>query len=277
MIKRIIVPTDFSACSINAVRYAAKMAKDIRADEVILTHAYNIPITYGEVAFGGIYDDLSKEEDAQIEAEYQGLIKQVDELKLINYSYGYTHGMIDYILPTQCQEKNIDLIIMGTKGAHSFGEEIFGTNAHNIVKESAYPILIIPEKEKYISTQRIALASDYKFLDTSSLQALKDFNACFKSEIHIVHIGDKPVLQKEATTSAKQFEQFFKNIPHHFHFILDENIEHGLQEYIKENDIQLLALVPRKHNFFERLFGKSESQKLIYHSELPILALPAQD
>ena len=274
MIKRIIVPTDFSACATNAVRYAAKMAKDIKAEELILTHAYSIPVAYGELAISSISDAILEEQDGEIEASFKNLIQEVDELELINYSYNYKHGMIENTLPLECEEKDIDLIIMGTKGAHNFGEAMLGTNAHFIVKESKIPILIIPENEKYHSVLNIALASDYKFLEPETLEMLKAFNAHFKSEIHIVHISDKQMLNGDEKASAKRFEQYFKNIPHHFHYILDDDIEHGIMHYIKGHDIQVLAVVPRKHNFFERMFSKSESKKLIYHSELPILALP---
>lgn len=274
MIKRIIVPTDFSACATNAVRYAAKMAKDIKAEEVILTHAYSIPVAYGELAVTSISEAILEEQDEEIVESFERLIKEVDELELINYSYNYKRGMIENTLPVECTEKDIDLIIMGTKGAHNFGEAMLGTNAHYIVSESKIPILIIPENEKYQSILNIALASDYKFLEPETLQMLRAFNTHFKSEIHIVHISDRQMLKTDEKTSAMRFEQYFKNIPHHFHYIMDDDIEHGLMYYIKNHDIQVLAVVPRKHNFFERMFNKSQSKKLIYHSELPILALP---
>ncbi|QSE96549.1 universal stress protein [Fulvivirga lutea] len=274
MIKKIIVPTDFSDCATNAIRYAAKMAKDIKAEELVILHAFNIPIAHGEAAMVTSIDKITDEQDELIEKEFQKTIKDVKELQDVNFSYSCKHGFIENLLRLECQENNIDLIIMGTKGAHTFGEELLGTNTYYLVKDSKIPVLILPEKEKYTSIQNVALASDYKFLNPELLQPLKDICTLFKSQVHIVHISDKNALKDDEVTSAKRFEQYFKNILHHFHFIYDHNVEHGLHEYIKQNEINMLAVVPRKHNLFERIFGKSETKNLIFHSELPILALP---
>ncbi|MEQ8924927.1 MAG: universal stress protein [Fulvivirga sp.] len=276
MIKRIIVPTDFSECATNAIRYAARMAKDIKAEELVILHAFSIPIAHGEAAMTIGIDVISKEQDDLIERQFEDMIRKIDELKEVNYSYSCKHGFIENLLQLECNERDIDLIIMGTKGAHTFSEAVLGTNAFYIVKDSKYPILILPENQKYTSLQHIALASDYKYFEPEIMKPLRDICTLFKSQVHIVHISEKEALKEDETTSAKRFEQYFKNIPHHFHFILDHDVEHGLQEYIKKHTIQLLAVVPRKHNLYERIFGKSETKKLIFHSELPILALPSE-
>ena len=163
---------------------------------------------------------------------------------------------------------------MGTKGAHGINEIVLGTNTYVITKKSKYPVLVVPQNACYKAIQDIALATDYKALNTTAVDTLKFFNRIFRSNIHLVHISDKEIITEEEMAEAKSVNQHFKNITHHFHFIINKDLEQGINSYIKEKKIDMLALIPRKHGFFHSLFNKSQSKKLIYHTEIPLLAIP---
>ena len=45
-------------------------------------------------------------------------------------------------------------------------------------------------------------------------------------------------------------------------------------EYIKKYKADMLAMVPHKQEWFERLFRKSETKDMIFHSKIPLLILP---
>lgn len=274
MIKRILVPTDFSECSENAIRYAAHFAKDINASEIILLHAYKMPVTYGEMTIAAIADDLIAEQEQEVELDFVNQVNRLPELQKVPHSFIHKNALIDDAIPVLAEELSIDLIIMGTKGAHGINEIVLGTNTYVVTKKSKYPVLIIPQNAKYKSIQDIALATDYKALNTGTVDTLKYFNRIFRSNIHLVHISDSELITEEEMTEAKSVNQHFKNITHHFHFIINKNLEEGLNEYVKDNGIDLLAVIPRKHSFFQSLFKKSQSKKLIFHTEIPLLAIP---
>ena len=59
--KTIIAPVDFSAVSLNACRYAAKMAEDIKA-ELILLHVAELPAAVAEFPVSEeVFNDLNME------------------------------------------------------------------------------------------------------------------------------------------------------------------------------------------------------------------------
>jgi nucleotide-binding universal stress UspA family protein len=274
MIKRILVPTDFSECAENAIRYAALFAKDINAAEVILLHAYKLPATYGEMAISVIAEDLIVEQEHEAEMEFVNQIQKLPELKYVPHTFIHKNALIDDAIPVIADDMSIDLIIMGTKGAHGINEIVLGTNTYVITKKSKYPVLIIPENANYKSIQNIALATDYQALNKSTVDTLKYFNRIFRSNIHLVHIAENDIITEGEMAEAKSLNQHFKNINHHFHFIINTDLEKGLNTYVKEQNIDLLALIPRKHDFFHSLFNKSKSKKLIFHTEIPLLAIP---
>ena len=65
--KTIIVPTDFSPAATNAMNYAADMALALKA-EILLFHAYSIPVVLGEVPIALLsVDELKASAEAGVE------------------------------------------------------------------------------------------------------------------------------------------------------------------------------------------------------------------
>ena len=54
-----------------------------------------------------------------------------------------------------------------------------------------------------------------------------------------------------------------------------ENFEETLQHFIKENNIDILVMVTYPHNFWNRIFNPSKTKRMSYHSQVPLLAIPA--
>jgi len=58
-------------------------------------------------------------------------------------------------------------------------------------------------------------------------------------------------------------------------FILLENndIVKGLEEYVKENPVDILVMAQHKRNFFEKIFKSSKTETMVHHTDIPIYAL----
>ncbi|MTI38920.1 universal stress protein, partial [Fulvivirga lutimaris] len=111
MIKRILVPTDFSECAENAIRYAARLAKDINATDVILLNAYRLPVTYGEMTIAAIADDLVEEQEKEVEIEFVNQINKLPELKAVPHYYIHKNALIEDAVSVMADELSIDLIV----------------------------------------------------------------------------------------------------------------------------------------------------------------------
>lgn len=273
MIKRILVPTDFSDCSINALRYAARLAKRTNTSEIIILNAYTVPLAYTDLNIS--YDLGENETNIKkfIEEEFQKLEKRVPELKELNYTTVKAHDYLIDAALSICLTQSIDLIIMGTKGAHGIDEVILGTNAHRMIKEQLAPVLVIPEKAEFKGIENIALSSDYKGIMAELLNPLKIIRNVFGAKVHVVHVSEKTILEKDKAAEAKNLELYLRDLPHQYHFMVDKDIETGIELFAEKQNIDLLVVLPRKKGLFEKLFGISESKSLIFHTKLPLLAL----
>jgi hypothetical protein len=53
-----------------------------------------------------------------------------------------------------------------------------------------------------------------------------------------------------------------------------EDFETTLQNFIKENDIDILVMVTYQHKFWNRIFNPSKTKRMSYHTNIPLLAIP---
>ena len=274
MIKHILVPTDFSTNSLNALEYALKFARHINPQaEITVLNAYTIPLAYTD--FNIAYDIGQSEADIKnyISSEMDKLEEKVPLLKEFEYETVKTENYVKDALEEYCIENPVDIIIMGTKGASGVDEVILGTNAHRIIKAELGPVLVIPEDSKYEDIKNIALSSDYKGIVADLLAPVKTIRQAYSSDIHLIHVSAEPMLDKQKAEEAKNLELHLKGIPHQYHFLVNSSVESGMEEFAQKNKIDLLVVVPRKKGLFDTLFGKSESKSLIFHTKIPLLAL----
>jgi len=273
MIKNVIIPLDFSDCSTNALKYGLRILERLNIEKVYLMHTLIVPVAIGESGYTNTEKDLT-DHKGNADQEFVKLKKQIPGLNKFDHEFITASGTVSEALLELVPEKSIDLIIMGTKGASGLEEVIMGTNAHAVVQSSIAPVLIVPEEAEYHAIENIALASDYRSIDPAILDTFKEVVIKHGSKVHILHTGKDDKLNPEELSEAKKFEQYLKNVKHDFHYLKSDNVKKGVDTYIKDNEIGMLTLIPRKHKFFKLLFEGGESSKFIYEIEVPVLALP---
>ena len=275
--KRILVPIDFSDCAYNALEYAMTFAEANEA-KLILLHAYHVPIPAAET---GVYVDVSATEDYEedIKEKIRELHEKYPQLAELAEPYKVKVSFASDAILNELNENAYDLVIMGTHGATNTFDELVGSNTLHVVKGSGIPVLAIPYNFKGFKIDRVLFAFDYQHIGTMKMvQPLVDFALNFGAEVHILHVTDKlERLHEGAIAEAKILEQYFKDIPHSYRMLEDEHVESGVLDYIKAHDIDVLAVMPRKHNLFERLFQSSVTRQLVHHSNIPLLSFHQEE
>src|SRR5215471_7262319 len=145
--KTLIVPTDFSAISNNAMFYAADMAKQINAS-LLLFHAYQVPVSMTDVPIVLVsVDELHKNAEAKM-AEAKKLLdqKNVDGLKI--YTETKLGDAIDE-LENLCQKIKPFAVVMGTKGATGLERVLFGSTTLTAIKHLTWPVITVPPNKKF--------------------------------------------------------------------------------------------------------------------------------
>ena len=141
--KRILVPTDFSAQAENALKVAAQLANRFNG-EIFLLHMLELPLQLVGPLTGTGNQNLP-------EALFFMKLAKKRFRKLINEPYlkGIKihdtvefHQAFDGIMEVS-KEHNCDLIVMGSHGTSGLKEVFIGSNTEKVVRNSTIPVLVI--------------------------------------------------------------------------------------------------------------------------------------
>lgn len=269
--KTILLPTDFSANSLNAINYAISMFGDSKC-RFILMNAYRIsPISIEE--YVSKVPDFAKESEEGLKKMVKRVTKKFPRKKLTIETISKLGYPID-VMKKIIKRKNVDLAVMGTKGASGLKEVLVGSITSDAVKNLPCPVLAVPEKARYEPLKNIALAADLKGINNKMLfDPLISIGKNFSSEILIFHIRKKTPLTKKEKLEKSKLKRLFGAVPHAFHIIEETNAIRGIENFIKARDIDMVAMVSRKQKLLKKIFSKSATEKLAMHTKIPLLAL----
>lgn len=273
----ILIPTDFSENAKNALKYTLAFFSE-KEIKITFLHVYHVPAITPEMPADIIYQSI-EESRKMAREELSHLSKEVTEISsTIQSDYLVKQEPLSDACKETVKEKNIDLIVMGTHGATGLKKLLFGSNAAGIIASAACPVLAIPEKALFRKMKTILFASDYHDSDLEDISALAEIARQFDSEIIVVHVSEG----KESDSAMLHwFEGIVKkktDYPKILFFLLGKSdIVQSLDSFIRNNDVDLLAMSTRKRSPFQKLFSPSMTKKMAYHTGTPLLAFHARE
>ena len=277
--KKILIPTDFSANALNAIQYALQFFKEEHCTFYVLHVSQSIadPATTS-MGFASINAAMMQE---AIATDHKKLCKLIKTLRQENNNIDHhfvslqEYTFFTEAVKNQVTDKDIDYIVMGTKGASGFKEAVIGSNTADVITKVKCPVLIVPEKAKYQAPGEVAFPTDYNLIYTPELlRRLTEILALHKAELRILNIQknneDLAPFQK---ANQETLDLLLKDHQHSFHTITHSNIEAAMQSFIEYKKIDLVVMVAKNLNFLQRLLFEPLVEKISYHTQIPFLVL----
>jgi len=267
----ILFPTDFSDRSLKALGEALEFAERFK-DKMIIFHSYSRP--YVEGATPEESKSLLRQLEDQIDQKFEKLLKNFPKLKSLNHEFRKAVGTsVDNIAEVTNTQK-IDLIIMATKGARGFGE-LWGTTTAKIIKSVEIPVLVFPDKATLTDVTKIGLTCDYsERIDYRKLEFLVEVAEAQKSDIEVITLNrEEKLMTSQELAHQQQVKRLLQSVHTSFSFYFCENIEEGVIDYAKQNNIGIIAIMPKSYTYIERLFHESLTERMAFHSPVPLLVL----
>ena len=176
---KILCPTDFSECSLNAIEYATRLGEKYKAD-LILFHVLNRE-DYEKLSpqdKGGKYQMdfvLEKLQNLQHAVANEGLknglkscTSVVREGNIVKETLGFA------------SELNAGLIVIGTEGVNDFRENSIGSRASRLVEQSDRDVFVVPRKVYFKDPRKLVYASDYMEEDKIAIQKIVELAKFFE-------------------------------------------------------------------------------------------------
>ena len=139
----ILVPIDFSSCSVNALRVAAAMAAP--EGDLTLLHVIDEEFVDAAVAAGlGTTEDLRLRLKEQAEANFTTMLEGLDTGK-VNVERMIVVGLPFVEILKIARDLDLPMIVMGIRGQSTPAEEIlFGSTAEKVLRGTRVPVLCVP-------------------------------------------------------------------------------------------------------------------------------------
>jgi nucleotide-binding universal stress UspA family protein len=267
--KTIIAPTDFSKVSENACLYAANLAAAINA-ELVLFHAMEIPFAVTEypeteVVFG----------EGDIKNELERLRNKLlaETSNKVAISIKKILGSAEYEITELCKTTEPFAVVMGTHTSGLFDRLFLKSTTLYSAKHLRYPVIIVPHDAQYQPIKKIALASDLK--DTANMPAheittiVKLFNAAFE----VFYAAKKEHAADPGAVESLLQDYRSLGVNPQFHVAENEDVLMSINDLVKECEVQLLIMIPKKHGLFHR----SQSKDFVFYADVPVMAVHEDD
>lgn len=271
MLKKILVPTDFSPLAENALKIAAQLAKEYGA-EIYLLHMLELPLSQ--------IDAMSTHSDLPEAMYFMKLAhKRFEDTMEKDFLDGITvHETVNFretshgILET-CEEYEVDLVVMGSHGAHGFKEMFIGSNTEKVVRTSKVPVLVIKNEHPTFYVDDFVYASSFTEENKQPFKKAVDLANKMKARMHLLVINT--VNNFYTTSQAEQMMEGFvaASPPDNYttNIYNDETIEKGILNFSKFVDADLIGMSTHGRQGLAHFFNGSISEDLVNHARRPVI------
>ena len=279
--KNILLPTDFSENSWNAIRYAIRLFED---DDCIF-HLFNAytPVVYDltyvliSPAQFGIGDPVkfaSEENLKELKSQILGEFGTNPRHKFETIARFETliAGIKELI-----DERQIDIVLMGTKGATGAKEILFGSNTVQTFSQVKCPIMAIPSNYEFVNPKNILFPTDLEVeYTTSQFRTLKRIAVLHNAKMNAMHVSTGYELTDAQKDNKVMLQTLFNRVSYEFHDFENMGIGNAISKFLEMHEVHLLAMINNKRSFFENVFFKNTINQIGFHLNIPFLVIPSQ-
>lgn len=211
---------------------------------------------------------------AEVKENFENFIAKCPGLKEIEYETHWEFAITKDLVLRESDKVSTDLIIMPTKGAKGLNR-LWGSKTEAVVRDAIVPVIVLPAGAKLERIQKIVAAVDFDELNCDHrIMPLMIIAEQMKAEIDVLTVNKKEEqFTKREKINRKHLKYRLHRLPHRFSQYSDKKVGEGLINYAKENQADLIAIMPRDYNFLEGLFRESLSSKMVLDSPIPLLIL----
>ena len=270
--KKILVPTDFSPESIEALKFAVEIV-DKSQGEILLIHVVDLPVLSDPMLTTSLYIDdmIVKDSVEHAQKKFNKLTSKFND-KGIRFNTLVEYGNPTMAILSVAEEKKVDMVVMGTKGATGLKEIFIGSNTEKIVRGAKVPVISIPKAARVKSIKNIVFFNSLREENEKLTNAVKTLQEFFNATLHLVFINTPAVFKRDhetigrLRTYAKRY--MFKNYKTHVYNDITE--QEGTLNFVKEIGADMIAMGTHGRHGLAHLFSGSIAEDVVNHVECPM-------
>ncbi|WNH10651.1 universal stress protein [Thalassobellus suaedae] len=278
--KKILLPTDFSENSWNAIKYALQLFKNKTCKFYLLNTytpvIYHVEYVLVEPSQFDMGDTVRENSVTQLNNFKTKIEKEFNNSKHTIETIAAFNNLISEIKDL-VKEKAIDYVVMGTKGATGIKEVLFGSNTVHVFKNVKCPILAIPDGFTFETPHEVLFPTDYQIdYKDYHIKPILDIISPHSTRVNVLHATYGYDLSEEQEKNKKTLEKYFEKSAHLFQSVSNQTVEQGISSFQLKTPINLLVMINNKHSFFQNLFFKDTIKHIGFHLNIPFLVIPSK-
>jgi nucleotide-binding universal stress UspA family protein len=272
--KHILLLTDFSKNSINAMRYALQLFQGDVCNFYVLHVEISTSYMSDDLMLAGnqsIYNTLLKKSKQKLAKLITGLESEFKN-KNFHFEILIDHDVLTDAINQVITQKAIDLIVMGTNGITGAKEVVFGSHTVNIIRKVKCSTLVIPEGFEYRTLHEVLLPLDtFDALSGSVFNDVLQFTNRFCKKLHILRIKPHNNDYTKALKDQDHIHCFLKDTNYEYHVVNKIPMLDAVRSYGQTHNIDLTVLLVQKESLFERFFIGSPTTQISNKIKMPLL------
>ncbi len=280
--RHILLPTDFSENSWNAIKYAIQLFEN----EQCTFHLFNAytPIVYdltymllASPAQFDVRDSIRESSRVSLSALQNRISEEYGSNP--NHQFETIARFETLIIGVKelIEERDIDLVVMGTKGATGARKIVFGSNTVQVFNEISCPIIAIPSDFEFLKPQELLFPTDLEVdFNEKQLQALKGIAVLHKAKIKAMHVRTGHGLSENQNHNKLKLATLFENMNYQFYDFNDMVIRDAINKFQDAYTVSMLVMINNKQSFFENLFFKDTINQIGFYLNIPFLVIPSK-
>ncbi|CAL2107700.1 Universal stress protein [Tenacibaculum sp. 190524A02b] len=280
--KNILLPTDFSKNSWNAISYALTLFKNQKCTFYILNtympSIYHINYMPKGIGYPNLITSLQENSiknlnviKDKIAKDFSDPLHTIETISALNTLTSEIKEIIE--------KKHIHFIVMGTKGASDAIEVMFGTNTMTVINDIKSPTIAVPKDYEFKDFDSVLFPTDYQIAyQNHHLNPIKNLIKTYNTELHTLHVKNNTdtELTKRQIANQQKLHSFFKEHEIVPHFTDDKYIPKAVDEFLIKTKADLLVMLNNKNSFFGNLFFKPIINKIGFDLKVPFLVIPSK-
>lgn len=274
--QHILLPTDLSDNSKNAIRYALELFSGKSCSFYFLNVQKNSNFVSETFMSEPNVDTMVQ----SVTIDYKQRLKEfvlpiMQEFEAESYTF-----KVDVEFEPLCDSinqliitENIDLLVIGSHGTTGAKEVLFGSTTLRVIRNVACPMLVIPEGRKFKGLNSILFtAGSCRDIKNPAAEPLLDLIHLFNPHLHLLKLKARnkgPLHDCDGCVM-----DVLKDLDYESHTLRGIPIPLAVDAYMQLNRVDIQALFVLEESILDRFMFGSETEKIVYASPVPLLLLP---
>lgn len=278
MLKKILVPTDFSDYAKHALRAAFRLAEHTGAEVVLLHVVEVVPTTFYAPSVFTTENNLIEQELHQHMVERahdelkRGLEEMGDVVQKVAHRIVVEVGRAYPIIMEYEQEEQPDCIMIGGRGADALEGTLIGSTTDKVVRHAACPVFVIKGDFAPNRVRKMLFATGFDEESEVAVKELKYWQEILQADLLLLRVNTPTdfMTSREIEQAYRRFiERYELNAS--LHVYCDVSQDEGIVNFADDVQADLIVVPTHQRRGISHLFLGSIAEDVVEHAHRSVL------